>query len=141
MDWEGDDILIGFQPIPPQLFNINSCHVETGPIEPNSPKIERPEFGPRLDTNSAEFNFKDELDQLHFQLNIRKEANFMQEQESHFINLVYDNKEVFSLHDEDLGYCNLIKYTIPTMTDKPVCLLHCTIPRQLQGDVCKCLDT
>ena len=110
-------------------------------MEPNSPKIERLEFGPRLDTNSTEFNFKDELDWVPFQLNIRKETNLMQEQQSHFINLVYDNKEVFSLHDEDLGYCNLIKHTIPTTTDKPVYLPHHTIPRQLQGEVCKCLDT
>ena len=57
------------------------------------------------------------------------------------MNLVYDNKEVFSLHNEDLGYCNLIKHTIPTTTEKPVYLLHCTIPRQLQGEVQKCLDT
>ena len=27
------------------------------------------------------------------------------------------------------------------MKDKPVYLLHCTIPTQLQGEVCKCLDT
>ena len=60
---------------------------------------------------------------------------------SHFINLIYDNKEVFSLHDEDLGYYDLIKHTVPTMTDKPVYLPHHTIPRQLQGEVHKCLDT
>ena len=115
--------------------------MEAEPIQFNSPKIERPEFGPRPDTNSAEFNFKNELDQLPFQLNIRKEANFTHEQQSHFINLVYDNKEVFSLHNEDLRSCDLIKHTILTMTDKSVYLLHHTIPRQLQGEVCKCLDT
>ena len=38
------------------------------------------------------------------------------------------------------GYCDLIKHTILTMTDKPVYLPHCTIPRQLQGEVHKCLD-
>ena len=63
----------------------------------------------------------------------------MQDQQSHFINLVYDNKEVFSLHNEDLGYCNLIKHIIVTMTDKPVYLPLCTIPRQLQGEIHKCL--
>ena len=50
MDQEGDNISIGFQPIPPQLIDINSCQVEAGPIEPNSPKIERLEFGPKMDT-------------------------------------------------------------------------------------------
>ena len=107
--------------------------VEAGPIQSNSPKIEKPVFGPRPDTNSAEFNFKNELDRLPFQLNIGKEAKFMQDQQTCFINLMHDNKEVFSLNNEDLRYCNLIKYTILTMTDKPVYLLHCTIPRQLQG--------
>ena len=59
----------------------------------------------------------------------------MLDQQGQFINLVYDNKEVFSLLNEDLGYCDLIKHIIPTMTEKPVYLLHCTIPRQLQGEV------
>ena len=65
----------------------------------------------------------------------------MWDQQIHFINLVYDNKEVFSLHNEDLGYCDQIKHMIPTMTDNPVYLPHHTIPRQLQGEVHKCLDT
>ena len=65
----------------------------------------------------------------------------MQDQQSQFINLVYDNKDVFSLHDEYLGYCDLIKHTILTMTEKPVYLPHCTIPRQLQGKMHKRLDT
>ena len=30
---------------------------------------------------------------------------------------------------------------IPTTLDEPVYLLHCTIPLQLQMEVCKCLDT
>ena len=57
------------------------------------------------------------------------------------MNLVYDNKEVFSLHDEDLEYCELMKHMILTTTEKPVYLPHCTIPRQLQGEVHKYLDT
>ena len=132
MDWEGDTISAGFQPVAPQLIDTNSCQVEAGPIQPASHKVKRPEFGPRPDTNSAEFSFKDEIDWLPFQLNTGKEANLMQKQQNHFINLVYDNKEVFSLHNEDLGYCDLIEHTIPTMMDKPVYLLHHTIPRQLQ---------
>ena len=59
----------------------------------------------------------------------------MLDQQSQFINLVYDNKEVFSLHDEELGFCNFIKHTIPTTTKKPAYLPHHTIPRQLQGEV------
>ena len=82
MNWDGDNILVGFQPVPPQLINTNSYQVEAGPIQLDSPMIERPEFGPRLDTNFAEFNFEKELDCLPFQLNIRKEAKFMQDQQS-----------------------------------------------------------
>ena len=58
MDQEGENITIGFQPVPPQLIDTNSCQVVEGPIQPSSPKIEKPEFGPRPDTNSANFNFK-----------------------------------------------------------------------------------
>ena len=77
MNQDGDNILVGFQPVPPQLINTNSCQVEVGPIQLDSPEIERPEFGPRPDANSTEFNFGKELDQLPFQLNIGKEAKFM----------------------------------------------------------------
>ena len=48
---------------------------------------------------------------------------------------------MFSLCDEDLGLCDCLKHTIPTTTDKPVYLPHCTIPVQLQAEVHKCLDT
>ena len=141
MDWEGENITIKFQSAPPQLIDINGCQVEAGTIQPTSPEIEKPEFGPRPDTTSATFDFKTETDQLPFQLNIGKEANLMWDQHSHLLNLVYDNKEVFSLHNEDLGYCDQIKHTIPTMIDNPVYLPHYTIPRQLQGEEYKCLDS
>ena len=62
-------------------------------------------------------------------------------QQSWFLNIMYDHPEVFSLHDEDLRFCDKIKHTILTTSDKPVYLPHCTIPQQLQGAVCKCLDT
>ena len=80
MDQEGDNISIGFQPVPPQLIYTNSCQVEAGPIQPTSSEIEKPEFGPRLDTNFADFYSKTEIDQLPFQLNTGKEANLMQDQ-------------------------------------------------------------
>ena len=40
------------------------------------------------------------------------------------------------MHYEDLGYCDLIKHTIPTMTEKPVYL-----PQKTTGEVHKYLDT
>ena len=48
---------------------------------------------------------------------------------------------LFSLHDEDLGFCMKLAHSIATTTEKPVYLPHRTIPRQLQGEVQKCLDT
>ena len=62
MNWDGDNISVGFQPVPPQLINTNSCQVEAGPFQPDNPKNEKPDFGHRLDTNSTEFNFEKELD-------------------------------------------------------------------------------
>ena len=35
-----------------------------------------------------------------------------------------DDKEVFSLYDGDLGLCDALKHSIPTITDKPVYLPH-----------------
>ena len=47
---------------------------------------------------------------------------------------------MFSLFDGDLGFCNALKHSIPTTTDKPVYLPHRQIPVQLQSEVRKCLD-
>ena len=68
--------------------------MEAGPIQSTSLEIEIPEFGPRPDTSSVDFDFKNEIDWMPFQLNIGKEANLTQDQESHFINLVLNNKKV-----------------------------------------------
>ena len=78
---------------------------------------------------------------MPFKLNIGTTVDMTDEQQSQFINIIYDHPEVFSLHDEDLGFCNKIKHTIPTTLDRPVYLLHHTIPPQLLGEVHKCLDT
>ena len=61
-------------------------------------------------------------------------------QQVRFLELIYDNQNVFSLCDEDLGLCDCLRHTIPTTMDKPVYSPHCTIPVQLQAEVCKCLD-
>ena len=101
---------------------------------------EPPKFGPRPDTTSADFDFKTELDHLPFTINIG-EAPLSREQQSHFIDLIYDYKEVFSLYDGDLGFCDALKHSIPTTTDMPVYLPHLQIPVQLQQEVRKCLES
>ena len=105
----------------------------------NSNKEDRPKFGPRPDLESDEFDFKTELEKLPFTLNIG-EAPLTVEQQRRFIKLIYDNQEVFSLYDGDLGYCEKIKHSIPTTTEKPVYLPHRQIPIQLQSEVRKCLE-
>ena len=84
---------------------------------------QQPKFGPRPDTSSADFDFKTELDRLPFTINIGK-APLSREQQSHFIDLIYDYKEVFSLYNGDLGFCDALKHSIPTTMDKPVYLPH-----------------
>ena len=63
---DDNNISVGFQPVPPQLINTSSCQVEAGPIQPDSPQMERPEFSPRPNTNSTEFDFEKELRLLTF---------------------------------------------------------------------------
>ena len=99
-----------------------------------------PNFGPRPDTSSTDFDFKTELDHLPFTINISK-APLSREQQSHFIDLIYDYKEVFSLYDGDLGFCDALKHSIPTTTEKPIYLPHWQIPVQLQQEVRKCLES
>ena len=101
---------------------------------------EKPKFGPRPDTSSADFEFQKELERLPFTINIG-EAPLTREQQARFIDLIYEYKEVFSLYDGDLGYCDALKHSIPTTTDKPVYLPHRQIPVQLQQEVRKCLES
>ena len=81
-----------------------------------------------------------ELDRLPFTINIG-EAPLSREQQSCFIDLIYDYKEVFYLYNGDLGFCDALKHSIPTTMDKPVYLPHRQIPVQLQQEVRKCLES
>ena len=110
------------------------------PTSEDSANQEQPKFGPHLDTSSADFDFKTELELLPFTINIG-EAPLSREQQSSFIDLIYNNKEVFSLYDGDLGFCDTLKHSIPTTTDKPVYLPHRQIPVRLQQEVRKCLES
>ena len=102
-------------------------------------KDEKPSFGVRPDTKNPDFDFKKELERLPFELNIG-DAPLTHEQQACLINVIYDHTEVFSLFDGDLGFCDVLKHSIPTTTDKPVYLPHRQIPVQLQSEVRKCLD-
>ena len=142
MERQGDNIQISFSPVAPNSIRVRSEQFET--VTPNTDpptSNPKPSFGPRPDVESENFDFKAEIDCLPFKLNMGTTVEMTHEQQSWFINIIYDHPEVFSLHDEDLGFCNKIKHTIPKTSDRPVYLLHCTIPPQLLGEVHKCLDT
>ena len=81
-------------------------------------------------------DFFQKVEHLPFKFNLR-DIPLDKEHQAKFIDLIYSNQEVFSLHDDDLGYCDQLTHTMRMSTDKPVYLQH----RQLQGGVCKCLDT
>ena len=141
MEIKGDDIDISFLPVVPNTIRVQLEQVEvtsTGIYPPDS--SERPVFGPRPDTQATDFDSETEIQCLPFKLNLGEEANMTCIQQGWFIDLIYDHPEVFSLYDEDLGFCDWIRHTIPMNTDRPVYLAHCTIPPQLQGEVCKCLN-
>ena len=86
------------------------------------------------------YDFKGEVEYLPFQFNL-KDAPFTKEQQDQLLNLLYDNQQVFSLHNEDLGFCDKLAHTILTMAGRPVYLYHRTILWQLQGEMQDCLDT
>ena len=142
MEVEEDVPKVSFLPVVPDTIRVQVEQVEATSTDTATPDPqEKPVFGPRPNTQSANFDFEAEVEWLPFKLNVGDEANLTRIQQSRFIDLIYDHPEVFSLHDEDLGFCNRIRHTIPTTMDKPVYLVHCTIPPQLQGEVQKCLDT
>ena len=103
-------------------------------------KEPHPIFGPHPNTKVADFGFKKEIEHLPFKLNLG-DVLLDKEHQAKFIDLIYSNQEVFSFHDDYLGYCDRLTHTIPMSTNKPVYLPHRTILRQHQGEMHKCLDT
>ena len=141
LEGKEDNINIS-SPVTPDMIMVQSEQVEvTSPNIMPSTSSDKPSFGPRPNTNAASFDFEAEINHLPLKLNMETEAKMTHAQQSQFLNMIYNHPEVFSLHDEDLGFCNKIKLTMPIASDKPVYLLHCTIPPQSQGEVHKCIDT
>ena len=142
MEVKEDVVNVSFLPVVPDTIRVPVEQAKSTSTDISTPNSkENAVFGPRPNTQSAEFNFEAEVKCLPFQLNLGDEAKLTCVQQSQFIDLIYDHPEVFSLHDEDLRFCDWIKHTIPMTMDKPVYLVHCTIPPQLQGEVHKCLNT
>ena len=124
------------------LSNATGVNQETNDTSGRSAsneKDEKPSFGTRPNTKDPDFDFKKELERLPFELNIG-DAPLTRDQQARLIDMIYNHTEVFSLFDGDLGFCDVLKHSIPTTTDKPVYLPHRQIPVQLQSEVRKCLD-
>ena len=146
MSHDGNKINISFCPVPSTEVQAEIAAVSVTKAEPGK-KLEmtneggeRLKFGSRPNFNNLNFDFEKELSWLPFPVNIG-EVEMTESQQKRFIKLIYDHQSIFSLCDKDLGLCDCLKHTIPTTTDKPIYLPHCTIPVQLQAEVHKCLDT
>ena len=135
MERKGDNINISFSPVAPNFIRVKSEQVEATTSD-NTPSTsnEKPPFGPRPNADAADFDFQAEINCLPFKLNMGTEVNMTHDQQTQFINLIYDHPEVFSLHHEDLGFCDKIKHTIPMTLDRCVYLPHCTIPPTIIGE-------
>ena len=149
MSCDGSEVQVLFRPVPTpdvqiDIFSVDATKTEkeTGELETTNrvEQEERPKFGPRPKFNSKNFDFDKELARLPFPVNFG-EVELSPSQQKRFLELIYDHQGIFSLCDEDLGLCDRLKHTIPTMTMKPVYLPHHTIPVQLQNEVRKCLET
>ena len=157
-DWDYEPIItkseeanmfeVKLQPVPPEdlreeiLSNateVNQDTDDTSGKNTSNEKDKNPSFSIRPNTKNSDFNFKKELERLPFELNIW-DAPLTRKQQAHFIDMIYNHTEVFSLFDGDLGFCDELNHSIPTTTDKPVYLPHQQIPVQLQSEVRKCLD-
>ena len=113
-DVNSNTIEIKLQQVPPEDLceDIRDHPAETGQSgneakqkETNREKDEKPSFGNRPDTKSSQFNFKEELERLPFELNIG-EAPLTRKQQAHLIDIIYDHTDIFSLFDVDLGFCD-----------------------------------
>ena len=86
MEVKGDVVSLSFLPVVPNAIRVQVKQMETTPNEEVTPNTdERPVFGPRPDTKSADFNFEAEVKCLPFKLNLGEEAKFMHVQQSWFI--------------------------------------------------------
>ena len=99
---------MAFQPL--LLANIMASmkvvHSEPYPVQlKEASQQPHPTFGPHPNTQVADFDFKKEIEYLPLKLSLG-DVPLDREHQAKFINLIYSIQEVFSLHDEALGYCS-----------------------------------
>ena len=105
---EGDNIEVAFQPLPLAdiMASVKVVHNEPDQVPLKEASQEpHPTFGSNPNTQAADFDFKKEVECLSFKLSLG-DVPLDKKHQAKFIDLIYSNQEVFSLHDEDLGYCD-----------------------------------
>ena len=105
---EGENIEVAFQPLPPAgiMVIVKAVHHEPDTMPSKAANKEpHPTFRPCPDTKVADLDFQKEVECLPSKLNLG-DILLDKEHQAKFIDLIYSNQEVFSLHDEDLGYCD-----------------------------------
>ena len=114
MSHDGGEVQVSFYPVPtPDVqadvlsVGVTETEIKAGEsvMMNGGEQGGRPKFGPRPKSNSKDFDFKQELAQLPFPVNIG-EVELSVLQQKRFLELVYDHQSVFSLCDEDLGLCD-----------------------------------
>ena len=107
---------MAFQPLPPAdiMATVQVVHNEPA-TKPSKEANDEPhsKFGPHPNTKVADFDFQKEVEHLPFKLNLG-DVHLDKKHQAKFIDLIYSNQEVFSLHDEDLGSCDRLTHTIPS---------------------------
>ena len=104
---EGENKEVAFQPLPPAdiMATVKAVHNEPNLMPSREANKEPyPTFGPCPNTKVAGFDFQKEVEHFPFKLNLG-DILLDKEHQAKFIDVIYSNQEVFSLH-EDLGYCD-----------------------------------
>ena len=108
---DGKNIKASFCRVPPpevqeDVFTHNVVSSENpDAVHNKGTSGKKQKFGPRPDFSSLNFNFEKELGRLPFPLNLGK-VEMSESQQIRFLELIYDNKSLFSLCDKDLGLCD-----------------------------------
>ena len=87
-----------------------------------------------------DFCFDTEVARLPFKLNLDDNVELSREEQIRFMRMIYANQNVFSLHEEDLGFCNQLEHKIEVQDPKPIYLPHRTVPYHLKEQVNDCLQ-
>ena len=100
---EGNKIDVAFQPSPMADIMASAKVVHNEPDWVPSKEEVSPEphpiFGPHPNTQATNFNFKKEVECLPFKVNLA-DVPLGKEHQAKYINLIYSNQEIFSLHDK-----------------------------------------